>query len=438
MKRLLAALGLLCAAPAVQAAPVPEGYARDGRTCDGYPRAPVETLAGMCAGLVIGPPPAGLRPSKRVLRLPRTLLALPDGDLLVVDLGSWEPGHGSVWRFSPSPGAAPKLTRLLSGLDLPHTAAFGPDGKVYVGEMSRIVRFDPGAPDPATTLETIVSGLPSNKLHDNRHPLSSFLFDTDGSLLVNVGAPSDQCAADVALGHCAEAEGERPGAAVWRYANLGNGRWSAVPSVFARGLRNSLALVRHRSGAILQAENSIDVADPAWPYDEINLLQAGGHHGWPYCVGAGEPAPAWAGAPGCADKAYVRPVLMLPPHSAPLSLAWYDGAMFPQLKGRLLVTLHGYRAAGSRIVAYAVDEAGLPLPAAKAGYQAYRPKAGPMRRSYRSGPAADGILLTPGWNAVHGRRPAGAPVGLAITPDGAIWVAEDRNGAILRFARDAP
>lgn len=438
MRWLLALLALLSPLSAARAAPVRPGYSVGDRTCGGYPRAPIETMAGMCAGLVFGPPPGGLRPSRRLLHLPRTLLALPDGDLLVVDLGSWEPGHGSVWRLSPTPGGPPKLSRLLEGLNLPHTAALGPDGLVYVGEMSRIVRFDPDAPGPASTLQTVIDGLPSNKLHNNRHPLSSFIFDADGSLLVNVGAPSDQCAADVAQGHCAEAEGERPAAAVWRFALLAPGRWSPTPTVFARGLRNSLALTRHPDGAILQAENSIDVTEADWPYDEINVLSAGGDYGWPYCVGANERAPAWRTSPhDCTDV--IAPALLLPPHGAPLSLTWYDGPMFPELQGKLLVALHGYRATGSRIVAYAVDRTGRPKASPKPGYSAYAPAPKtPRRRAYHGGPAADGIVLTRGWNAVPGRRPAGAPVGVAITPDGAIWVAEDRNGAILRLARDTP
>ena len=88
--------------------------------------------------------------------------------------------------------------------------------------------------------------------------------------------------------------------------------------------------------------------------------------------------------------------------------------MFPELQGRLLVTLHGYRPTGSRILAIELDAKGLPK----------------ARQKPRD--------LTPGWRAVKGKRPDGAPVSLAVTPDGAIWVADDRNGAILRFAKAAP
>jgi glucose/arabinose dehydrogenase len=212
-----------------------------------------------------------------------------------------------------------------------------------------------------------------------------------------------------------------------------------TPTLFARGLRNSLALVRHPSGALFQGENSIDIDDPDFPYDEINQLKPGGDYGWPYCVNAADRAPAWRGGSplDCKSPAHTAPVLLLPPHGAPLAMLYYHGPMFPELEGRLLVTLHGYRATGSRIVAYAVDAAGAPVASKKARYGVYNRK-GPraIRRPFREGPAADGLILTPGWDARRGLRPDGAPVGFTVADDGALWVAEDRNGTILRFARD--
>ena len=125
MRRLIAALALALIGGAAQAQPVPQwGYARDARTCDGYPRALIETAKGICAGIVLAPPPAGLPPSKRTLHMPRTLLALPGGDWLVVDLGTWDPGRGTVWRLTPRPGGEPVMKRVLSKHDLPHTLAW--------------------------------------------------------------------------------------------------------------------------------------------------------------------------------------------------------------------------------------------------------------------------------------------------------------------------
>jgi glucose/arabinose dehydrogenase len=430
------ALGLAAGA---DAAVRRERYAPPAGACDGYPRLAIGMARGFCAGLVAGPPPGDF--AHRQLRLPRSLIT-PDGGRtwLISDLGRWDAATGAVWRLKAAPGQPPLLTRLLGGLTLPHTLALGPDGRVYVGEMQRIIRFDPQAPDPAASVETVITGLPDNRLHDNRHPLSAFVFAADGALIVNVGAPSDQCldGAGRPVGNraCAESEGDRPAAVLRRYAYLGHGRWSGDYTVLARGLRNSVALGVHRSGTLLQGENSYDTGERWSPFDEINIIKPGRHYGWPYCADMDVAMPGWkaAGAMDCRSTAHEKPALLIAPHAAPLALTWYDGVMFPQLKGKLLMTWHGYRSTGGRIVAYAVDEDGVPIPGRRARYETYSGAS----RPYGRGPSATPFDLTPGWGKLAGVRPQGTPVGLAVAKDGAIWVADDKNAVIIRIAADRP
>jgi glucose/arabinose dehydrogenase len=424
--RLLALLSLLVAAP-VSARAAQGAYTTDG-DCGGRPMTSVRMAPGYCLGLVWqgtgadGP------------KMPRGLLALSNGDWLVTDLGNWYPGNGAIWRLSFSSDGAPRWRRLAQGLNMPHTAARGPDGRVYVSEMNRILTLDPDAADPAATVRTVIGDLPDNRLHANRHPLSSFVFDAYGDLLVNVGAPSDRCvdargrARANASGACIDSAAT---AQVRRHAYLGNGRWAEDSTVFASGLRNSIALVRHPSGTILQGENSVDLTTPDHPYDEINVLRQGGHYGWPYCVDLATPLPGWnAAQTRCGQRD--RPVALLPPHAAPLDLVYYEAAMFPELRGRLLMSWHGYRRAGGRIVAAETDDEGRPLTDIGGRYAIYPRGA----LSYPAGaPSLRGKVLTPGWDTVAGRQPRGAPVVLAVAADGSIWVTDDRNRAILRIAR---
>lgn len=425
----LACLSLL---PALACA-AREPHAVQGAPCGGYPRLAIDTLPGMCAGLVLGPT---ARDPARPLRLPRSLLQLDPETWLVTDLGAWEGARGVVWRLHARPGEPARVERLLDGLHLPHAIARGPDGRVYVGEMSRIFRFDPLAPDPRATVDTVVGGLPDNRLHAHRHPLSKFVFLANGDLLVNVGAPSDQCAgpdARTASGLCAQSEGIGDAASLRLYRHVGDGRWAADHEVFARGLRNSLALAVHPSGHVLQAENSYDF-DARWsPFEELNLIEAGRHYGWPYCADIAGATPAWRDREAwCRSDAHAAPALLLPPHAAPLDMLWYEGTMFPALRGRLLMSWHGHRSVGGRIASFAVDARGVPVPDARPRF----PVHGQGPRAYGASPAATPVVLTPGWGRRPGLRPQGSPVGLAVADDGALWATDDRAGLVIRFASD--
>ncbi len=409
-------------------------YATLPDSCDGYPRLDIGMADGFCAGLVAGPTRGA---SQRPMVLPRMLLQLDATTWLVTDLGGWDGTRGKVWKLETQRGKATILKPLIADLVMPHAIARGPDGLVYVGEMSRIFRFDPSAPDPEASIQPVVAGLPDNRLHENRHPLSKFVFASDGALLVNVGAPSDQCldAGGQPLGRtCPQSEQGERAASIRRYPLIGPATWSDAFTVYATGLRNSVALAVHPSGTVLQGENSYDFEQRWVPFDEINRIEAGHHYGWPYCADMTTPAPGWkaTGAMNCKSSAHASPTMLLPPHAAPLDMLWYDGAMFPSLKGTLLMTWHGYRSVGGRIVAFATDDDGVPVVQQRANFPVYGGKA----RRYPAGPSATARVLTPGWNLVAGRRPQGSPVGLAVASDGAIWTTDDRAGLVIRIAAE--
>jgi glucose/arabinose dehydrogenase len=435
-------LVLLPAAALARTDYVPSG------TCDGWPRAPIGMAKGFCAGLVVAPPADF---EARTIRSPRILLRLRGtDDFLVSDMDKWNSPDGKVFRISAERGKPTVITPVLTGLYMPHAMAYGPGGKVYVNEQGRIFRFDPLAADPEASIETVIADAPDTRKRFNFHPLSMFIFDRNNDLLVSVGAPSDQCLVGPpdskyskpdGTAFCAQSEGDYMAAGIRRYAWIGDNKWSPTFTVMARGLRNSVALVRHSSGTLLQADNGEDFPPADSPFEEFNVLKQGAHYGWPYCYDMTGTNPQWAPlhVMDCNGPAYTKPVRLLPPHGAPLSMLYYDGRMFPELRGKLIVALHGYRPAGSRIAAFTVDRRGIPVLTPNAHYDAF---AGPDGNETVSlpypGPASEAFLLTPGWNNVNGSHPKGSPVGLAVAGDGAIWAAENNNGTILRIARDRP
>lgn len=371
--------------------------------CDGLPRLSVKTAPGFCLGLVADR-----------LKTPRGLAMLPNGDIVVADMGAWDAQRGRIWLLRRAAHGYAKSV-LFDALDRPNGIALGPDGKVYVGMPRRIARFAPG--DAKPVLEDVIGGassvaaLPSR----GRHLLPGILFDATGGLVVSVGSASDHCenldAAMAPGAACLEREGQDALGVIRTYTM----QWPAGKptgwNVRARGLRNSMAMaIDPRSGALWQADNGRDNLraampslknDDDLPHDELNLVVPGADYGWPYCYDNAVRSPEY---PGADCRAYRSPIRLLPAHAAPLGMTFYTARQFPPaFQNSLLITYHGYRKHGHRVVA--LQDAGGPV----------------------------GISVT----LVEGERGPGqglgAPVGIAVGPGGNVYVSDDHGGVVARL-----
>ena len=407
MLRLLgmAAVAVLSAGGAAIAGEFGSDYAAQGK-CGPFARVVVSTPAWACVGIVAGPADG--------LVMPRSVIEVAPGRLLLIDMGGWANNRGRLIELRIGPDGSRAIKTLLSGLDRPHGLALGPDGKIYIGEASAIWRFDPNS--PVITRETVIDGLPDR----GRHPLKHFVFDTNGDMIVNEGAPSDRCEQTSGnLAHvqypCPAIEGDKPEAALWRlhFDKPGGKLASFVP--IARGLRNSMAIaVEPTTGLIVQGENSIDFRPETSPPEELNVITQGGNYGWPYCSAEGVVPAYRSHVKSCAG--FIAPAVLVPAHGAPLGMLYYGGAMFPELAGKLIVSMHGYRNNGHRILAY--DRAADGKPLAPKGAQPGFP-----------------MQLVGGWDSRLGIRPQGAPVNISAGTQGQIWFAEDKNRTVMVVLR---
>jgi len=334
-------------------------------------------------------------------------LAEHRGDIYITDLGSRLPGRGRVLRvrldrpWKPIP--------VLAHLDRPGAIVAGTDGYLYVAESSRIFRFNPDAPNAAASVEPVLTGLPTNGLHN----LPGLAFARDGGLFVSIGAASDNC--EDAAGRrpnpdriCADLAGHPPRASILRLPPNRQG-----PQVYALGIRNALALLQLPNGVLLAASNGRDnidqadarLSDEKLPHDLLLTVTPGRQFGWPYCFDLGRPSPEY---PRAQCSKFANPTMLLPPHAAPLSMLLYRGNLIPGLKGKLVLAYHGYRSTGHRIVGLAINAKG--------------------------SPAGAPFDLVWGWNAVRNVRPQGAPVAMLELADGSILILEDHHGTLLRLA----
>ena len=319
---------------------------------------------------------------------------------------------------------------------------------------------------PAATVETILQGLPGRKpklsdgtvLARNAHPLKHFIFDRTGRLFVNIGAPSDKCATGTnETKPCAAGEGAAPLAAVWMFTPPAGGIFPRAAArrqePAARGVRARLAQLdgARRASALsrrgLRAAAGRERARPARCRQTERgdqRARRGKHYGWPYCYDLATVSPEYAAflkaGPYrnlCSDAArYRRPHSLLPPHAAPLGMLYYEGDEVSRAR----------RQARRRPARLSADRqprrlSTTPMRAASRAssrrrcitMSAARRAARVPHRERSPGRGRAPIELIGDWHKVNGVRPQGAPVGMTVAADGAIWLAEDKNQTIIRI-----
>ena len=312
--------------------------------------------------------------------------------------------------------------------------AFYKDG-LYAEENDKIVRYplSDGEIAPKEPPQVIVSGLPLN----GDHPMHPFIIDPEGHLYVDLGTATNSCQIQNRTlnspGHqpCTELE-TRGG--TWRYeANKKDQRFSPAER-YATGLRNGEGFAFDAAGRLLVTQHGRDQLQQNWPKlytaqqsaqqpaEEIVELKRGADYGWPECYYDRFQkklvlAPEYGGDGGkkvgvCAEKA--APIAAFPGHWAPNDLKIYSGKAFPAAyQGGAFVAFHG---SWNR------------APEPQGGYNVVFQ---PLENGKASG---DFVVFANGFAGAI-EEPGQAvfrPSGLAVGPDGALYISEDKRGRIWR------
>ena len=209
----------------------------------------------------------------------------------------------------------------------------------------------------------------------------------------------------------------------------------------ATGIRDMEALEwsRDRNGlyAAMQGRNAVARAlDNTLPgttdddivAEEMHRVDKGADFGWPYTYydftrKMRMTAPEYGGdGKTQADAKYSDPVAAFPAHASPLDLAFYDGKQFPKAyRGGAFVALHG--------------ALGADLPGGRHGYEV---KFVPFDKAGKAGTPQDFIEGFAGPDASY--KNAGKamyrPMGLAVAPDGSLYVLDGSKGRLWRIRYD--
>jgi len=180
--------------------------------------------------------------------------------------------------------------------------------------------------------------------------------------------------------------------------------------LFASGLRNAVGLAIHpETGELWASNNGRDLMGDDTPPENIYIVRDGLDYGWPACHSGHIEDPDFGFAGSCAGVE--PPVTEMQAHMAPLGIAFYTGDTFPETyHGDLFIALHGSWNRSEPV-----------------GYKVMRL---PLDGNNANGPAEDFAV---GWLREDGSVD-GRPVGLAVGPDGALYVSDDKGGFIYKIS----
>lgn len=267
------------------------------------------------------------------------------------------------------------------------------DGYLYLASNRELKRGKIGESGEIAKLELLADDLPDGGQHGNR----TIAFGPDGKLYITVGSTCNDCN-----------ETNKESATILVANADGSGR-----KIFARGLRNTIGIDWHpQTGELWGADNGTDWRGDNIPPEEINKITEGKDYGWPLVYGKQQVDETREDPMGATKDEYAKTtepsILELPAHSAPINFVFMNkiSSIPAAMRDDALVTLHGSwnreEPDGYKVVRVIFEDGN------------------PTRyEDFLSGFLRDG-----------GASRVGRPAGIAIAPDGTIFLSDDGNGSI--------
>ncbi|SMC38316.1 sorbosone dehydrogenase family protein [Novosphingobium sp. B1] len=281
--------------------------------------------------------PAGFRvvPIAKGLKIPRQMLVLPNGDVLVAEGSGGKapkvrpkdiiagllkargksPVKGgdrvTLLRDTNGDGQTDLQTTFISGLDAPYGLAFV-NGEIFVANQGDLMRF--AYTDGATKITAPGQKVTALPAVINHHWTKSLTASPDGTKLY-VGIGSNSNVAERGM----DAEENR--AVIWEID-----RESGSSRIFASGIRNPTALaIDPWTNRLWSVVNERDELGPELVPDYLTSVRQGAFYGWPYSYyGQNVDPRVHPQKPDMVRKA-IKPDYALGSHVAALGLTFVSG-----------------------------------------------------------------------------------------------------------------
>ena len=371
----------------------------------------------------------------------RHLAVNENGDIYVKSRFSKADGRNVVLRDTDGDGRADVIERFG---EYENERSYGTAMRIHNGYLyfsSELVvyrqKLTPGQLVPEGDIEEIVVDDHAHGMHE--HIAKPIAFDNDGNLYVPYGAPSNACQevnrtpAVPGIDPCPQLEQH---GGVWRFDANKKGQTQKDGIRYATGIRsvvamewnpddNSLYIVMHGRDDLLRLWASLYTPwqSAMLPAEEFIRVPEGSDFGWPYCYYDQVQekkvlAPEYGGDGNMIGRCdqFQNPLLGFPGHWAPNDLLFYQGDQFPErYKQGAFVAFHG-----------STNRAPYPQSGYFVGFV-------PFAEGKPTGQFevfADGFAeVDPIVNvsdAVY------RPMGLAVGPDGSLYISETEKGKIWR------
>lgn len=311
---------------------------------------------------------------------------------------------------------------------------FSTDTDIY-----RLALPEDGPLVPAGEPELLVGGFPAQRTHSAK----TFTFDDAGNIYVNIGSPTNSCQpleqdrqpGVAGQDPCAEfANGQ---AGVWRFDAELPDQMQTESQAYAVGLRNAMGLAWHAQVSALYAtqhgRDMLNVIAPdafgvqqnaELPAELLYRLEEGDTLMHPYCYedpmqARAVLAPEYGGdgqeVGPCGE--YKRPLVSFPAHWAPMDMLIYrGGALGERFRNGAFIAWHGsWNRAPEPQQGYRVTFQALPNGEPEGDWETI----------------ADGFA---GMDPIPSPTEAAhRPSGLAVGPDGSLYVVDSVQGRVWRI-----